>query len=69
MFNTTSAGKVLVLMCNELKTIICEARDWNTVVGKVGAGVINHCGGLGVEELVQFVKIDVVVDCDQSSFS
>lgn len=39
------------------------------MVGKVCFGLINHCGGLGVEELVQFVKIDVVVDCDQSSYS
>ena len=46
-------------------TIIREATKWNAVYGKVDCGVVNQRGRLGVGELVQYVEIAVVVNCDK----
>ena len=39
------------------------------MASEMGFGEIDHSGRLGVGELIHFIEIAVVVDCDQELFA
>ena len=60
---------MFILNRSKLWPVVCKTTDWHAVASEMGFGEIDHSGRLGVGELIHFIEIAVVVDCDQELFA
>ena len=65
MIELVRLGKGLEWIRGELSTIVCDERVWNSVSDKVLFSSLDDSRGLNSWEFVEFIKVTVVVNCNQ----